>query len=288
MRKLIPAAVAAALILTAGAARVAAQDAGGVQVDRFVTAYRIGPKDLLEIKVREDVKLTTEARVSEQGTVNLPFLGEVRVEGLTAAELEKKLVELYTKWYNDPHVAVTIKEHESKQVSVLGGVAKPGFVQLLGRLTLIEAITAAGGLTKEAAREIIVLRTYQDGTTKNLRVPIDDLMIKGDPGSNIPLEPGDNVIIQVDRTVFIYISGQVKNPGALPVLKSRPPLLSQAIAQAGGFTERAARRRVVVRRTDEKGQEKTFEVNVLDILGGKRKDFPLEENDVIYVPESWL
>ena len=263
----------------------AAQDPAG-QAERFVTAYRIGPKDLLEIKVREDEKLNTEVRVSEQGKVNLAYINEVYVEGLTAAELGDKLAELYRPFPRDPHVAVTIKERQSKQVSILGAVTNPGFVQLFGRTTLLEAITAAGGLTREAAREIIILRTFPDGTTGNLKIPVDDLMLRGDPKYNVPLEAGDSVIVQIDRTVHVYIYGQVKIPGALSVLQSRIPTLTQAIAQAGGFTERAAKRRVTVTRKDENGREKTFEINVVRIQNNRLEDFPLEEGDTVYVPDT--
>ncbi len=221
------------LFLGLGLPTVPAQDVAG-QTEKFVTAYRIGPKDLLEIKVREDAKLNAEVRVSEQGKINLAYINEVYVEGFTTAELGDKLAGLYSPYLRDPHVAVTIMERQSKQVSILGAVTNPGFVQLFGRTTLLEAITTAGGLTREAAREIIIIRTFPDGTTSNLKVPIDDLMLRGDPKFNLPLEAGDSVIVQIDRTVNIYVYGQVKIPGALAVLQSRIPTLAQAIAQAGG------------------------------------------------------
>ncbi|MCX6565555.1 MAG: polysaccharide export protein [Candidatus Aminicenantes bacterium] len=275
----------AILFLWWGSSVVPAQDVAE-QTERFVTAYRIGPKDLLGIEVREDAKLNTEVRVSEQGKINLAYINEIYVEGLTAAELGNKLAELYSPYLRDPHVAVTIKERQSKQVSILGAVTKPGFVQLFGRTTLLEAITAAGGLTREAAREIIIIRTFPDGTTNNIKIPIDDLMLRGDPKYNLPLEAGDSVIVQIDRTVIIYIYGQVKSPGALAVLQSRIPTVTQAIAQAGGFTDRAAKRRVVVTRKDENGREKTFNINVVRIQNNRIEDFQLREGDTVFVPDT--
>jgi polysaccharide export outer membrane protein len=100
------------------------------------------------------------------------------------------------------------------------------------------------------------------------------------------LEAGDSVIVQIDRTVQVYIYGQVKLPGALNVLQSRIPTVTQAIAQAGGFTERAAKRRVVVTRKDADGKEKTFEINVARIQSNKDRDFQLKEGDTVFVPDT--
>jgi polysaccharide export outer membrane protein len=285
MKYRISAVILAVITLALGAGRALAQDAAE-QTDKFVTAYRIGPKDLLVINVREDAKLNTEVRVTEQGKINLAYVNEVTVEGLTSVELEKRLAELYSPYLRDPHIAVTIKERQSKQVSLLGAVTNPGFVQLFGRTTLLEAITSAGGLTREAAREIIIIRTLPDGMTTNLKIPIDDLMLKGDPKYNLPLEAGDSVIVQIDRTVQVYIYGQVKSPGALNVLQSRIPTITQAIAQAGGFTDRAAKRRVVVTRKGENGKEQTFEINVARIQNNRLKDFQLQEGDTVYIPDT--
>jgi polysaccharide export outer membrane protein len=278
------AAVLAASVLSSG---LPVQDQ--VLSEKFVTEYKIGPKDVLEIKVVGQDKMTTVARVSEEGKISFWILGEISVDGLTAPELEKKLAQLLEKDYlQNPKVLVNIQQHQSKRVSVLGSVQKPGFVELLGRQSLLEVIVAAGGLTKDAAKEILILRLQPDGSSARLAIPIEDLMLKGDPKYNIPIEPNDTIIVQTDQLVSIYIYGQVKSPGALQVFKSRLPALTQAIAQAGGFTDRAALGGVVIKRKDEKGNELNITMNVRDIQKGKRRDFPLMENDVIFVPESWI
>jgi len=251
--------------------------------------YRIGARDLLEIRVFGQDKLNTTVRVSEQGKITFPYLGEVPVEGLTASELERRLVQLLEKnLYRNPEVSVRILEFQSKQASVLGAVAKQGFIELIGRRTLLEVITAAGGLMRDAGKEIIVFRQQPDGTSSPLHIVVDDLMQKGDPQSNIVIEPGDTVMVQVDKTVPIYISGEVKNQGVLQVLKSRIPTLTQAIAQAGGFTEQARKGKVIVTRRDSGGTEKKFEIDVTRIQSGKDKDFQLEENDAVFIPKTWF
>jgi polysaccharide export outer membrane protein len=249
--------------------------------------YKIGPKDLLDIRVYGQDKLTAQVRVSELGRITLSLVDEVEVNGLTAAELEKKLAKLYEKWVVNPQVSVFIRELRSNRVSIVGAVQKPASYELLGRQTLLGLISEAGGLTKDVAKEIIILRMLADGSTIRLTVLVDDLMNKGDPKANIPLEPGDLINVQVDKAVQIYVFGQVKNPSALTVLRSNIPTLMQAIAQAGGFTERAKKSSVIVRRKEADGTEKQLRINVKDILAGK-PDFQLQEGDTIYVEETWI
>jgi polysaccharide export outer membrane protein len=252
--------------------------------------YKIGPKDLLEITVlgvQEINKLVV--RVSEEGRITLPLLGEVMVGDLTKFEVEKKLTGLAgEKIVLKPQVTVHILEYLSRRISVVGAVEKPGPFELLGRQTVLAAISAAGGLTRDAGEEIIIIRQLPEGDSTSIRISIDGLFIQGDPKLNIALEPGDVINVPVDKTVLIYVFGQVKNPGALQVKRSSVPTLTQAIAQAGGFTDRANRQRVQIRRKDASGKELEFYVNVRFILKGKIKDIPLRPNDTVYVPESLL
>ena len=250
--------------------------------------YKIGAKDLLEISVlgvQEINKLVV--RVSEEGRITLPLLGEVEVGNLTKFEVEKKLAGLAgQKVVLNPQVTVHILEYLSRRVSVLGAVGKPGPFELLGRQTVLSVLSEAGGLTRDAGEEIILIRQLPAGDSQAIRIPIDDLFIKGEPKLNIALEPGDVINVPIDKVVAVYVFGQVRNPGALQVKKSNIPTLTQAIAQAGGFTDRASRKKVQIRRKDVTGRELEISVNVRDILRGKKKDIPLLENDTIYVPES--
>ncbi len=243
--------------------------------EKFTQEYRVGPKDLLEISVFGADELSRTVRVSEDGKVSLPLLGEVLVDGLTKSELEKKLADLLgEKYVQNPQVTVFIREYQSKRVSVLGAVEKPGPYQLLGRQTLMQIVSEAGGLTRDAGSDIIIIRQLPDGTSTSLRISIDDLFLKGDAKLNVPLEAGDIVNIPVDKLVAVYVFGQVKNPGALQVKKSAMPTLLQAIAQAGGFTDRAARGGVVIKRKDETGKEKEIKVNARSILNNKTEGRP--------------
>ncbi|GAG26088.1 unnamed protein product, partial [marine sediment metagenome] len=112
--------------------------------ERITTDYRIGPKDLLDISVFGLDELTKTVRVSEDGKISLPLVGEVEVEGITKSDLEQKLSQLLEeKYLQNPQVTVFISEYQSKRVSVLGAVRTPGPYELLGRQTLLQIISQA-------------------------------------------------------------------------------------------------------------------------------------------------
>lgn len=251
--------------------------------------YRIGAKDLLEIRVIGHEDASTTVRVSEDGKISMPYLEEVEVSGLTKRELEQRLVKLLAEGYfQNPQVTVFIREYKSNIVSIIGAVKNPGEYELIGRLTLIDLISKAGGPTGEEMKEIIIFRRLPDGNNTSLKISRDDLLDAGDPELNIPLQAGDVITLPIDRVVHIFVTGEVRNPGMLEVKKSELPnyTLLKAIAQAGGFAERGSKSGVKIIRKDEEGREQTIRVNVKDIEKGKRPDIKLYEGDVVIVPES--
>ncbi len=276
---------------TAGLVLAALALAGASAMAQEASAeYKIGPKDLLEISVLGVTEITrVVVRVSEEGRITLPLLGEIGVGDLTKFEVERKLAALAgERIVLKPQVTVHILEYLSRRVSVVGAVENPGPFELLGRRTVLSVLSEAGGLTRDAGEEIIVLRQRPGGENTSIRISVEGLFVRGDPELNIALEPGDVVNVPVDKTVALYVFGQVRNPGALQVRRSSLPTLTQAIAQAGGFTDRANRKRVQIRRKDASGRELEITVNVRSILKGKRKDVPLQVNDTVHVPESLL
>ena len=249
--------------------------------------YKIGPRDLLEIKVFGLNELNQTVRVSETGKITLPLLGEIDVGGLVNSELERKLEDLLKKDYlQNPQVSVFIREYQSRNVSVLGAVGTPGQYELHGNLTLLQIIAQAGSLTDEAGDEIIIFRHEEDGKDTSLHISIDKLFSGGDVSLNVRLQPDDIITVPPDKEVTIFVYGKVKKPGALLVKRSRIPTLQRAIAQAGGFAEGASKGGVILTRKSEGGKETRIKVNVKDIIKGKKQDIQLKENDVIYVPES--
>ena len=258
--------------------------------ESFIYEYRIGPQDLLQLTVIDFEDLNRQYRVSEEGSINLPHLGETEVEGLTRGELETKLAKLLQdrNYIKNPQVAVQIIEYQSKKIYLLGAVGNTGPYELLGRMTLLKLLSQAGGLTPDAGEEIIITRQLPGGEKTTLKVPVKKLLLEGNPSLDIPLQPDDIINVPVDKIVLIYVTGEVKNPGALEVRSSNIPTVLRAIAMAGGFSEKASKSRVLVKRTEESGEEVEIKVNVSDIMKGKKMDIQLQANDIVIIPDKWL
>jgi len=135
------------LALGAGAGLAQAPSQAPAQAPPVESDFTIGVADLLEIGVLGVADFTRELRVTNQGKIRMPFLGDLEVEGLTCRELERKLASLLEPDYvRDPQVSVSIKEPRSRMFSLMGAVMKPGQYQILEQVTLVSALAAAGGL----------------------------------------------------------------------------------------------------------------------------------------------
>ncbi len=259
-----------------------------VAQENRISDYTIGAKDLLSINVFEVPELNITVRVTENGDITLPLLGTIKAGGLTRFQLEERMAELLERSYlKNAQVTVFIKEYQSKKVSVIGAVKNPGNYDLIGKQSLLQLISLAGGLTESAAGRIIVIRQYNNGKNASLKIDLDELMVNGNADLNIPLNPGDIVNIPVERTSDVYVFGQVNNPGYIKVRSSSEMTILKVIAQAGGFTDRARRGTVLITRK-EKGKQLKIKVNVKKILRGKQQDFVILADDIVFVPESVL
>jgi len=250
--------------------------------------YTIGPKDLLEIKVFEIPELNLERRVTDAGTIDLPLLGDFSVSGLTAGQVRDKLQNMLTsKYVNRANVSIVIKEFTNKPLSVLGAVQKPGSLMVSGRYTLLQAISAAGGLTDRAGKTIYVLRRGSSGVSDTLEVAVEDLLHGNSSQWDVPLQPGDIVNVEAKRTVRVFCLGAVKNPGALEFDGDDRLTLLSVIAKAGGLTDKAASKMRVKRRSPD-GKDSEIVVNFSRVVSGKDPDPVLKADDVVVVKESFF
>lgn len=250
--------------------------------------YRIGPKDLLEIKVYEAPELNGERRVADSGSISMPLLGEVSVSGLTAIEARDRISALLTmKYVQRANVTVVVKEFSNKPITVIGAVARPGTLNVAGRFNLLQTISAAGGLTAAAGRKIYILRSADNGLSDTLEVRTADLFESSDPKWNVPIAPGDVINVPAQSAVKIFCLGEVKSPGQLTFDSGDRITLLAAIAKAGGMTDRASST-VTIKRRGADGNESEIKVKYGAILKGKAADPELKPDDVIVVDEAFF
>jgi polysaccharide export outer membrane protein len=269
------------------AAKPAPQEAQEAK-DVMVRAYRIGPGDLLELKVFEVKELDQTVRVSEDGSITLPLLGRVVVEGLTQEGVGQKLTGLLSaKYVKNPQVTIFIKEYKNQQVAVIGAVENAGSYELVGRKNLLQIISMAGGFSETAGNEVFILREGPDGQTSAITIDLKDLLVNGNQTLNVPVEPNDVINVPVDKEIRVFVMGRVTRPGAVRSKLSEGVTLLQAIADAGGLAEGAKESAITITRKGTAGKEKKIKVNLKDIIKGRKKDIVLQEGDVVYVPESF-
>lgn len=249
----------------------------------------IGPRDVLSIKVLEDPTVSTDRiTVGPDGRITLNLLGKVDLTGLTPLQAEARIKSLLeAKFMNKATVAIQVLEYSSKPISIVGAVTRPGnIVGSSESITLIQAITQAGGLAAGYGKELYVLRTAPTGLTEQIAIDIDDLLVKGNPDLNLPLMPNDVINVPVEQPITVYILGEVMRPGKSQFRRSQAATLLQALADVGGPTDRASKIVVLKRRVN--GKEQTTDINYVDIIRGKRADIELQDNDTIYVRESFF
>jgi len=172
---------------------------------------------------------------------------------------------------------VSVREIRSRPVYFLGGVVKPGAMQLTQELTVLQALSAVGGPLPTADLEsAFVLRGG-----KRIPVNLQAMLQQGNLTQNLTLQPGDTVVVPAAGAV--YVQGEVKTPGQ--VKYGSTLTVTTAIAAAGGFTDMASPGRVTVMR-GEGAKKQVFRVNVNDILSEpKSEDVVLKPNDIIIVPQ---
>lgn len=249
--------------------------------------YSISVNDLLEINVYQEPDLTKTVRVAVDGNISYPLLGSIQVKGLTAKELETKITNLLKEdFLVNPQVSVFVKEHA--KISVLGQVRKPGTYELMAGLTVMDAISLAGGFTEKANSTDIKLVRQRDNEKETISLNAEEIVEQGHKEQDVEVEAGDLIIVGglSEASTFIVVLGQVKAPGKYPYKKGMT--LVQAIALAGGLMDAAAPNGTRVIRMED-GKKKVIQVPLGSILRGERnRDVSLKEDDTIVVPESFF
>ncbi|MEO8727045.1 MAG: polysaccharide biosynthesis/export family protein [Acidobacteriaceae bacterium] len=241
----------------------------------------LGPGDLIETKIYEIPELNETLRISSAGEINLPLVGVVLVGGASVEQAQKKIEQrlIGGGFVKQPHVTILVREFTTHGISVLGEVQRPGYFPILNAYRLMEAVSAAGGLTARAGKTIIV--THRDNSAPaTLEWSFDSARLQH---ANIELHAGDTVY--VGRAGVVYVTGDVFKPGGFVLDNSDSLTVLQALALAQGAKPDASLNKArLVRKTLSGPQEIT--ISLKDIGAIKKPDVPMLADDILFIPNS--
>lgn len=253
-------------------------------------AQTIGPRDLIAIQVYDSPELTRTVRVGADGTFRLPMLRQrVKAEGLMPNELEGTVAKALQEegLIVDPYVTITIAEYSSRPISVAGAVKSPLTFQASAPVTLLEAVTRAGGLTPTAGPEILITKSQPglDGEPASLiqRVAVKALIDSADAEANVKLTGGEEV--RVPEAGRVFVVGNVKRSGAFPVQDGAETSVLRVLALAEGLAAYAGKQAYIYR-PEASGSKNEIPIELNRIMQRKAPDAPLLANDVLYIPDN--
>ena len=259
--------------------------------------YVLGVGDQILVHALEMEEIGDRAMLIDgDGNINVPRLGIVKASGLSVAQLEAALVNLMRKYVREPQVTLIVTQYHSEPVFFEGSFQHPGLLALQGRRTLIEMITAVGGLTPNASRYITITRrkeigtlplpnavTSADGQTMSVKISMASLRNDINPAENILLEPYD--IVRAERAEPIYVDGAIVRIGGIDLVERDSMTLTELITLAGGLKPEADATRIrLLRPVMDTTKRSEISLNAERILKGKDADFPILPNDFLYVP----
>lgn len=164
-------------------------DSPGLPVDP--TAYKLGPEDVIAIRVWRDVELSGQYVVRPDGKINLPLAGELKVSDHSPAEVQAKVIELYSKFINRPEISVSLTRVGSKKYYLVGKLLRTGTFPLVVPTTILEAINGAGGFQEFAnQKKVTILRG-----DKRLTFNYKDVIKGKNMQQNIQIENGDHIVV---------------------------------------------------------------------------------------------
>jgi polysaccharide export outer membrane protein len=227
--------------------------------------YIIGPGDVVQVDLRERTDFSTKAKVGTDGMIQLPYIGNITAANRTSQQLSDQISAALIKggFFEHPILAVEVVSYASRYVTVLGAVQTPGLIPIDRAYHLSEVIARVGGI-RDGGADYVILRPAK-GPERHYVVKA---LATGDPSDDPYVSPGDTVF--APPAELFYISGQVKAPGAYPMISDMT--LRMAIGRGGGLTDLGSDHGVKITRQGEK-------VKKADL------DSKIEPGDVIVVGE---
>ena len=247
--------------------------------------YRLGPGDLVNIKVWRRPELSQEgAIVSPDGLIAIPRIGNLNVINCTPEEVKTLVTKRLEVLYIKPEVTIGVKEFHNNKAFVLGRISKPGVVNFPGNGTLLEGLALAGGLPDQGKMtRCSIIR----GNNTVLWIDLQDLLKNGNMSLNAPIRNNDVIFIPEINDEVVYVMGEVIAPGAIQ-LKDGMNVL-KAIMHAGGMNKQANPEKVfIVRQQDVKGDVIAIDLTKLIGKGDFSQNFTLLPNDIVYISATGM
>lgn len=230
--------------------------------------YVVGPLDVIAVRIYGEEKLSGRIRIDDDGSFPFEYLGRVKAEGMTTAQIEAYLTRALADGYlRSPQVSVEVVEYRSRSVFVTGEVRSPNKYSLQGNSTLMDALTLAGSITQNAGSWVQITHARQGvevlgpsaSAEYDMRVNLRD--IQTGQAQNIKLRDGDTIYVPKAERVFVV--GYVRNTGAITYEEGMT--VFEAIAAAGGISEKGSNTRIEIIRI-ENGQRKSIDAEQTDLL----------------------
>jgi polysaccharide export outer membrane protein len=257
--------------------------------------YRIGPGDVLDIRILNRPNLSREAvRVEGNGVIRMPLIDdEIQAACKTEGELAREIAEKYTKFYRKPQVDVFIKEYHSRQVAVIGAVNEQSRFELQRRVRLLDLLGYAKGTSPKAGQTINIVHSPRAQGCQKAEATGEESVafssyklsdtLQGDPRANPYVEAGD--VITVPEANLVYVVGNVYLPLTIPL--KEPITISRAVAMAGGVKQDSKKDKVrLVRQQPGASTSQEILVDLTAIEKKRAEDIALMPNDIIDVPTS--
>jgi len=301
--RLLGVGLAGAILIGGASAQTPAANASDEEkakcANQIRSTYLLGPDDQLEISGPELTDLSNKpVRIDGEGDIQVPLAGSVHVAGLTVQQTEKELDKVLSKYIKHPQVAVNVVEVRSQPVSVLGAVNSPGVHQVQGHKTVLEMLASAGGIRPDAGYSIRITRQVEwgciplpgaqldaSGKYSVAEVNLRKIMDAKTPEENIQILPHD--VISVPKAEMVYVIGEVHRSGGFVLGEHQSISVLQALSLAEGLNTGADPRHAkILRLKPDADQREELKVDVKDALNGKKPDFPLHGEDILFIPGS--
>ena len=253
----------------------------------ILPTQKIGPNDLIWISVYDSPEFTRSLRVAEDGTITMPMMRQpIHAAGLMPRELETQVAEALRseKLLKDPSVVVTVAEYGGRPIIVTGAVRAPATFQAIGQVTLMDALTRAGGVGPDAGPEVLISASQSSDPGLVRRILIKPLLAATDPKLNVILAAGDEVRVPVASRISVM--GNVKNVGSYPIVEASDTTVLGALVRAGGFAGPKPKDAYIIRRDDSPEGTRKIEVPLQQIMEHKVPDMPLLAYDYLFIPNN--